>query len=78
MSKRKNNCPACNAIKHGIVSRVAYEHTGCEFDRTTIYLKNINGSATFVGKPLQEVVDAVNKVAELAYNNCTKPKPSKP
>lgn len=69
MSKRKHSCPACNALKHGVKSRKAFEHIGCEFDRTSLPLKNIPGSATYVGKPDQETIDAVNKMAELAFKN---------
>lgn len=66
---RKHNCPACNALKHGIKSRRAFEHTGCEFDRHSIGLKNHEGHATFVGKPTQEMIDAVNVMADLAYKH---------
>lgn len=65
---RRNNCPACAALKHGVVSRRAFEHIGCEFDRVTVPLKNGAGSATFIGKPSREMVDAVNTMADLALD----------
>lgn len=36
---RKQNCPACNALKNGIKSRRAFEHMGCEFDSASTLTK---------------------------------------
>lgn len=68
---RKNCCPACNALKHGIKSRRAFEHIGCEFDRHSIPLQNVPGHATFIGNPDAEIIEAVNKMAELADKTVT-------
>ncbi len=64
---RKQSCPACNALKHGIKSRRAFEHIGCEFDKHSIPLQNVPGHATFIGNPDTEIIKAVNKMADLAY-----------
>ena len=69
---RKHTCPACNALKHGIKSRRAFEHIGCEFDRHSIALNNVPGHATFVGNPSKESIEAVNKLAEIAYKTLKK------
>ncbi len=43
-------------------------------ERYSIALKNVQGHATFTGKPSQEQVDAVNKMAELAFYTTSKNK----
>lgn len=35
-------------------------------------LQRVNGHATFTGKPSKKLLDAVNKMAELAAKNLTK------
>lgn len=71
---RKQSCPACNALKHGVVTRRALEHIGCEFDRHTYYLPG-GGSATFTGAPpSKEQISALNEMVELAKKNIKKGK----
>ncbi len=69
---RKQNCPACNALKHDVKSRRAFEHIGCEFDRHTIALTSVKGSAAFIGKPDAESIKAVNQMAEIAFKKLKK------
>lgn len=42
--------------------------------RYSVYLKNVQGSATFTGTPSKKLLDAVNKMAELAYTQIKKTK----
>lgn len=37
------------------------------YDYRTVPLKNIKGSATFIGEPSPELLEAVNKVADIAF-----------
>lgn len=38
----------------------------------TMALQGIPGSATYVGKPTQDTIDAVNAMAKLAFKKCKK------
>lgn len=37
------------------------------YDYKSYSLTSVNGSATFIGKPSRKLLQAVNKLAELAY-----------
>jgi hypothetical protein len=44
------------------------------YDYKTFALKGVNGSATFIGTPSKEQMEAVNKLAQLAFEKLKKSK----
>jgi hypothetical protein len=63
-------CPACQALKRGVKSRIAFQHVdGCEFNREVRELNNQDGWATFSGKPSTMQLAILNKLAERAVKN---------
>jgi hypothetical protein len=44
------------------------------YDYKTVPLTSVKGSATFIGKPSPELLEVVNKMAEIAFKNLEKKK----
>lgn len=69
---RINVCPACNAIKNGVKSRIALEHT-CADGIFTVPNK-YGGSATFNTPPTKEEIEAMNTMSDIAFTKLKKKK----
>mgnify|MGYP000022262108 CR=1 FL=1 len=63
---RKQFCPACNAAKHGIRSRVAFEHTCVPPGGHIGMMLPGGGHASFTRMPDAATLEAINKMVELA------------